>query len=56
MQVKYYTESGHELSQQDIDDINRNTKRDTVKNVLAAFGIAAGVYLGYTFYKSRTES
>lgn len=55
MQIKYMTESGHELTQQDIDDINRRTKKDTVKNVLALMGIGAGAYFAYTFLQARKD-
>lgn len=56
MQTKYFTESGHELSQQDLDDINRNTKRETVRNVLAAAGIASIAYFGYTLVQARKNA
>lgn len=56
MQAKYFTESGHELSQQDLDDINRTTKRETVRNVLAAAGIASIAYFGYTLMQARKDA
>ena len=39
MEIKYFTQSGEELSASDIADINKKTRQETTRNFFAAAGL-----------------